>query len=143
MAHGIDLISWYSISTPESHTWHGCCQCHKSMSIPWAFSNSMSPCLYHRSMSKQWVHIYTMSPCLYQKSDFIPRVHVYTMSLDHIHFISFPYHEKNSFQTYRNTNNKNKEILISKLQKEHLQIYRSTNYSNTEIQNNKLKKYNL
>ena len=52
-------------------------------------------------------------------------------------------HEKYSFQIYRNTNNKNKEIQITELQKYNLQIYRNTNYSNTEIQIIKLKKYNL
>ena len=60
-----------------------------------------------------------------------------------ISMLPFLYHEKYSFQIYINTNNKNKEILISELQKYKMQIYINTIYSNTEIQNTKLKKYNL
>ena len=72
--------------------YHGCCQYHKSMSIPWVFANTMSLCLYHESMSKQWDHVYTMSPCLYHKSDSIPWVHVYTISLCRNHdSISIPW----------------------------------------------------
>ena len=56
--------------------------------------------------------------------------------------LPFLYHEKYSFQI-TDTNNKNKEIQISELQKYNLQIYRNTNDSNTVIQNSKLKKYDL
>ena len=42
---------------------HGCCQYQKSISIPWVFANTMSPCLNHESMSIPWVHVCTMSLC--------------------------------------------------------------------------------
>ena len=52
--------------------------------------------------------------------------------------LPFLYHEKYSFQIYRNTNNKNKEIQISEIQKYNLQIYRNTNYRNTNYQIEKI-----
>ena len=86
------VIPEYQYYTMSLSQYHGWCQYHKSMSIPWVFANNMSPCLYHESMSKPWVHAYTMSLCLYHNSDFIPWVHVYTISLCQIHaFISIPW----------------------------------------------------
>ena len=49
--------------------------------------------------------------------------------------LPFLYHDKYSFQIYRNTNNKNEEIQISELQIYNLQICRNIYYSTTEIPN--------
>ena len=68
---------WYYTMSLSQH--HGCCQHHKSISIPWVFVNTMGPCIYHDSMSKTWVHVYTMSPCLYHESLSNPCFHFYTM----------------------------------------------------------------
>ena len=92
------------------------CQYHESLPIPRVFANTTSPCPYHESLSNPWVHVYTMSPCMYHKSDSIQRVHVNTMNLCQI-MVLFLYYEKYSFQIFRNKNSKNKEILISELQK--------------------------
>ena len=82
----------------------------------------MSPCLYHQSDYIPWVHVYTMSPCLYHESFFKS-------------MLSFLYHEKYSFQIYRNTSNKNKEIQVFEFQKYNLEIYRNKNYRNKKILN--------
>ena len=97
----------YTDNTQPSHTcvmkeyiyyimslsqYHGCCQYHESIYIPWLHVYTMSRYLYHESMFIPWVHVYTMSPCPYQESDSIPWVHVYTMSLGQIHAsISIPW----------------------------------------------------
>ena len=113
------VINEYRYYTMSLGQYHGCCQYHKSMSIPWVFPKTMSPCLYHESMSIPWVHVYTISLFLYHESMSIPWVFVKSM-------LPCLYHEKYSFQIYRNTNNKNKEIQIIELQKYNLQIYRNT-----------------
>ena len=97
------LTQEYLYHTMSLSQYHGCCQYHKSMSIPWVYANTMSPCLYHESKSKPWVHVYTMSPCRYNKSHSIPWVHVYTMSLCQIHAsISIPWEKQFSdIQTYK------------------------------------------
>ena len=110
------VIQKYWYYTMILSQYHGCCQYHKSMSIPWVFANTMSPCLYHESMSKPWVHVCTISLIIYHESMSIPWVFLKSM-------LSFLYHEKYSFQIYRNTNNENKEIQISELQKCKLQKY--------------------
>ena len=60
--------------------YHGCCQYHEFMSIPWLQSKpcslsipwvpvyTMSRFLYHESFSIPWVHVCTMSPCLYHET---------------------------------------------------------------------------
>ena len=59
---------------------------HKSMSIPWVYVYTMSPCLvhtmspyiYHESTSIPWVNIYTVSPCLYHdfmSISWVPKTH--------------------------------------------------------------------
>ena len=53
---------------------------HESVSIPWVYGYTMSPCLYHESMYIPWVHVFTMSPFLYHESMYIPWVHVLPMS---------------------------------------------------------------
>ena len=73
------VIQEYRYYTMSLSQYHGCCQYHKSMSIPWVFANTMSPCLYHESMSIPRVHVNTISPCLYLESS-IPWVQVFTMS---------------------------------------------------------------
>ena len=91
--------------------YHGCCQYHKSMSIPWVLANTMSPCWYHKSNSIPWVFVKYMLPILY--------------------------HKKYCVQAYRNTNNNNKGITISDLQKYNLQIYKKyklQQYRNTKYQ---------
>ena len=102
------VIQEYRYYTMSLSQYHGCCQYHKSMSIPWVFANTMSPCLYHESMYKPWVHVCTISLIIYHESISIPWVFFKSM-------LSFLYHEKYSFKIYRNTNNKNKEIQISEL----------------------------
>jgi hypothetical protein len=117
------VIQEYRYYTMSLSQYHGCCQYHKSMSIPWVFSNTISPCLYHGSMFKQWVHVYTMNPrpeSRIQNSDSIPWVHVHTRSLCQIHAsISIPW-----------------EIQLTDLQKYKLQHYRNTKYQIKEIQLN-------
>ena len=71
-----------------------------------------------------------MSPCLYHESLSNLCFHFYIL-------------RNTVLQIYRNTNNKNKKVKVSELQKKNMQIYRNTNYSNIEIHNTKLKKCNL
>ena len=68
------VIQKYRYYTMSLSQYHGCCQYHKSMSIPWVFANTMSPCLYHESMSKPWVHVCTISLIIYHESMSIPWV---------------------------------------------------------------------
>ena len=89
------VIQKYRYYTMSLSQYHGCCQYHKSMSIPWVFANTMSPCLYHESMSKPWVHVCTISLIIYHESMSIPWVFVNTMS-------PCLHHESRS-SNYRNT----------------------------------------
>ena len=85
----------YTDNTQPSHTcvmkeylyyimslsqYHGCCQHHLSINIPWPHVYTMSHYLYHESMSTPRVHVYTMSPCVYHESLSIPCIYLYTMS---------------------------------------------------------------
>ena len=47
------VILEYRYDNMNLSQYHGRCQYHNSMSIPWGFANTMSQCLYHESMSKQ------------------------------------------------------------------------------------------
>ena len=135
------VIQEYRYYTMCLSQYHWCSQYHKSISIPWVFVKTMnpctiSPCLYHESMSILWVHVYTISPCVYHESMSIPWVHVYTMSLCLYHksvsmswvhvynmspckihaSMSIPLDIQFS-EIKKNTNNRNKGILIAELQK--------------------------
>ena len=43
------VIQEYRYYTMSLSQYHGCCQYHKSMSIPWVFANYKSHCPYHES----------------------------------------------------------------------------------------------
>ena len=89
---------------------------HESLPILWVYT--ISPCLNNGSMSIPWVDVYTRSLILYHHSMSIPWVFVKSM-------LPFLCIEKYSYQIYRNTNNKNKEMQSSELQKYNMQFYRN------------------
>ena len=73
------VIQEYRFYTMSLCQYHGCCQYHESIFIPWVFVYTMSPCLYHESMSVPEAWFYTMSPCLYHESMSNPCFKFYTM----------------------------------------------------------------
>ena len=55
------MIQDYWFYTMSLSQYHGCCQYHESLSIPYVLVNTMSPCQYHEPLSLPWVHVYTIS----------------------------------------------------------------------------------
>ena len=60
---------FYTMSLSQYHGW---CQYHESIAIPWFLVYTMSLCLYQESIPIQWVHDNTSSPCLFNESMSIP-----------------------------------------------------------------------
>ena len=73
------VIQEYRFYTMSLSQYHGFCQYHETISIPWVLVNTMCPCLYHDSMSIPRVHVNTISPCLYYESISIAWVLVNSM----------------------------------------------------------------
>ena len=59
------VIQEYWYNTMSLSQYHGCCQYHESMYIPWVLVNTISAYLYHDSFPVTWVNVYTMSQEIY------------------------------------------------------------------------------
>ena len=106
--------------------------CLKSSPMIQKFTHDL---IFHpRFKSSPMIQKFTHNSKFYQLLQISPMIKIFANNYKFFFksMLSFLYHEKYSFQIYRNTNNKNKEIQILELQKYNLQIYRNTNYRNTK-----------